>query len=100
MERVSANATVATQVHRVVGTSDGGAEAAPREMTVESVDKVLNEIRGYLFADGGDIEVVSVDDGRVSVRFQGNCSTCSSQVRQAWLATATSNWCWPPVTLP
>lgn len=44
-----------------------------------SVDKVLNEIRGYLFADGGDIEVVKVEDGNVYVRFEGNCATCGSQ---------------------
>jgi Fe-S cluster biogenesis protein NfuA len=48
-------------------------------MTVQTVDEALNEIRGYLFADGGDIDVVKVEDGKVHVRFQGNCSSCSAQ---------------------
>jgi NFU1 iron-sulfur cluster scaffold homolog, mitochondrial len=67
--------TMLIQVHRSVG------ESAPeaKEMTVETVDRVLNEIRGYLFADGGDIEVVKVESGSVFVRFQGNCSSCASQ---------------------
>ena len=41
-----------------------------KELTLENVDRVLNEIRGYLFADGGDIEVVDVHDSNVFVRFQ------------------------------
>lgn len=67
--------TTLMQVHRSVG------ESAPeaKEMTVETVDKVLNEIRGYLFSDGGDIEVVKVESGSVFVRFLGNCSSCASQ---------------------
>ena len=53
--------------------------AEDNELTKENVDRVLNEIRGYLFADGGDIDVVDVQDGKVYVRFQGNCASCGSQ---------------------
>ena len=53
------------QVHREVGST---ARDEPNELTKDNVDQVLNEIRGYLFADGGDIDVVNVEDGKVYVR--------------------------------
>lgn len=66
------------QVHRAVGSASK--EEVEKELSVATVDKALDDIRGYLFADGGDITVVSVsDDGEVFVRFEGACSTCSSQ---------------------
>lgn len=64
------------QVHRSVGEAPEGAD---KELTKENVDRVLNQIRGYLFADGGDIDVVDVHDGNVFVRFQV-CSKASSIV--------------------
>jgi Fe-S cluster biogenesis protein NfuA len=43
----------------------------------EKVEKVLNEIRPYLQADGGDIELVSVgEDGVVKVKLKGACAGC------------------------
>ena len=39
-------------------------------MSVATVDTVLNDVRPYLIADGGDVEVVSVEDGVVSLRLQ------------------------------
>lgn len=43
----------------------------------EKVEKVLNEIRPMLQADGGDVELVEVtDDGIVKVRLTGACSGC------------------------
>lgn len=48
------------------------------ELTVESVDLVLNEVRPYLISDGGNVEVASVDDGVVSLRLQGACGSCPS----------------------
>lgn len=43
----------------------------------ERVRKVLDEIRPYLQADGGDLELVEVTkDGVVKVRLQGACSSC------------------------
>lgn len=41
------------------------------DFTVENVDKVLDEVRPYLVADGGNVEVVGVKDGVVSLRLQG-----------------------------
>ena len=40
------------------------------EMTLEAVDTVLDEVRPYLIADGGNVEVVGVQDGIVSLRLQ------------------------------
>ncbi len=39
-------------------------------MSIESVDKVLDEVRPILIADGGNVEVVSADDGVVRLRLQ------------------------------
>jgi Fe-S cluster biogenesis protein NfuA len=42
----------------------------------ERVSKVLEAIRPGLQMDGGDIELVSVDDGVVKVRLTGACAGC------------------------
>lgn len=42
----------------------------------EKVSKVLDAIRPGLQMDGGDIELVSVEDGVVKVRLTGACSGC------------------------
>ncbi|MDD5435822.1 MAG: NifU family protein [Nitrospira sp.] len=42
----------------------------------ENVKKVLEQIRPSLQADGGDVELVGVKDGVVSVRLTGACGGC------------------------
>jgi len=44
----------------------------------EKVEKIIEEIRPMLQADGGDIELVDVaeETGIVSVRLQGACKGC------------------------
>jgi Fe-S cluster biogenesis protein NfuA len=42
----------------------------------EKVEAVLEQIRPSLQADGGDIQLVSVKDGIVSVKLQGHCAGC------------------------
>ncbi len=43
----------------------------------EKVEKVLNEIRPGLQADGGNVELVEVtEDGIVKVRLTGACAGC------------------------
>ena len=44
----------------------------------EKVEDVLETIRPALMADGGNVELVEVDDGVVKVRLVGSCSSCSS----------------------
>jgi Fe-S cluster biogenesis protein NfuA len=42
----------------------------------KKVEKALDEIRPNIQADGGDIELVSVQNGVVKVRLQGHCVGC------------------------
>lgn len=42
----------------------------------EKVQESINKIRPMLQADGGDVELVSVEDGIVKVRLQGACAGC------------------------
>lgn len=42
----------------------------------ERVQEVLNEIRPALQADGGDVELIGVDDGVVRVKLTGACGGC------------------------
>ncbi len=42
----------------------------------EKVEKALEEIRGFLQADGGDIELVGIEGGTVRVKLTGACSGC------------------------
>lgn len=50
------------------------------DFTKANVDNVLDDIRPFLVADGGNIDVVAVnpDDRSVTVRLQGACGTCPS----------------------
>ena len=48
-----------------------------QENLVQRVEKALAEIRPFLNNDGGDIELVSVEDDVVNVRLQGACTDCT-----------------------
>ncbi|EIE23413.1 NifU-domain-containing protein [Coccomyxa subellipsoidea C-169] len=62
-------------VHRSIGDS---APAETPDLTPESVNAALDEVRPYLIADGGNVEVASISDGVVYLRLQGACGTCPS----------------------
>ncbi len=48
-----------------------------KELTEENVKLVLESIRPYLQADGGDVEFVEItDDKRVKVKLKGACRNC------------------------
>lgn len=42
----------------------------------EKVEKVLEEIRPSLQADGGDVELVAVEGNTVKVKLTGACAGC------------------------
>jgi Fe-S cluster biogenesis protein NfuA len=42
----------------------------------EKIEAALEKIRPTLQADGGDVELVDVNDGVVKVRLTGACGTC------------------------
>jgi Fe-S cluster biogenesis protein NfuA len=51
----------------------------------EKVQKAIAEIRPNLQADGGDIELVDVEDGTVKVKLKGACAGCP-------MSTMTVKW--------
>ncbi|XP_047167758.1 nifU-like protein 1, chloroplastic [Vigna umbellata] len=59
-------------------SSPGLYSAKKFELTTSNVDLVLEDVRPYLIADGGNVDVVSVEDGVVSLRLQGACESCPS----------------------
>ncbi len=42
----------------------------------ENVEKALQKIRPALQADGGDIELIDIQDGMVKVKLTGACGGC------------------------
>lgn len=44
----------------------------------EQVEEVLNKLRPYIHRDGGDVELVDIEDGIVKLRLLGACGTCPS----------------------
>jgi Fe-S cluster biogenesis protein NfuA len=42
----------------------------------EKVEEALNKVRPALMADGGNVELVDVQDGVVKVRLTGACGGC------------------------
>lgn len=47
-------------------------------LTPENVETVLDDMRPYLMADGGNVEVVEIDGPIVKLRLQGACGSCPS----------------------
>lgn len=52
------------------------AEGTNGNILREQVEKALETIRPALQADGGDVELVDIEEGVVKVRLQGACSGC------------------------
>ncbi len=47
-------------------------------LTSDNVEQVLDELRPYLMADGGNVELVEIDGPVVKLRLQGACGSCPS----------------------
>lgn len=47
-------------------------------LTKPNVEKVLDDLRPYLMADGGNVELVELDGPIVKLRLQGACGSCPS----------------------
>ena len=52
----------------VGGTGDSAVQHA--DMSVQTVDRALEEVRPYLMADGGNVTVVDVRQGMVFLRLE------------------------------
>jgi len=59
-------------------TAPDAATDDPRALTIPNVERVLDELRPYLMADGGNVEIVEIDGPVVKVRLQGACGSCPS----------------------
>lgn len=74
----AASPFASANVHRTVGGAPSSSSSTVAELSVASVDACLDEVRPYLIADGGDVEVVSASNGKVELRLRGACSSCAS----------------------
>lgn len=46
------------------------------ENLTEKITNRLNEMRQYLQADGGDLEIISIKDKTVQLKLRGACGSC------------------------
>lgn len=44
----------------------------------EKVQEVLEKLRPFLLRDGGDVELVDIEEGIVKLRLLGACGSCPS----------------------
>ncbi|MFO7262739.1 MAG: hypothetical protein A6D91_02245 [Bacillaceae bacterium G1] len=51
-------------------------EQAHNPTIEEQVQEVLDKLRPFIQRDGGDIELVGVENGVVKVRLMGACGSC------------------------
>ncbi len=56
-----------------------------KETVKDKVEKALKELRPNLQADGGDIELLGVENGIVKVKMKGACAGCP-------MSTMTLQW--------
>ncbi len=47
-------------------------------LTEENVEKVLDDLRPYLMADGGNVDLVEIEGPIVKLKLQGACGSCPS----------------------
>jgi len=47
-------------------------------LTSDNVETVLDELRPYLMADGGNVELAEIEGPIVKLRLQGACGSCPS----------------------
>jgi len=59
-------------------------------LTRERVEAVLERVRPFMQADGGDIELVDVDGNSADVRLTGMCAGCPSAHMTLYLGVETA----------
>ncbi|KAG8096221.1 hypothetical protein GUJ93_ZPchr0013g33794 [Zizania palustris] len=80
------NHLVAASASTPPAAGGGLYSAATYELTADNVDCVLDDVRPYLIADGGDVTVVSVDDGIISLKLEGEPLGFMPCIRQPFSA--------------
>ncbi|XP_076924203.1 nifU-like protein 2, chloroplastic [Bidens hawaiensis] len=65
------------KVIKAVATPESAVELP---LTAENIEKVLDEVRPYLIADGGNVALHEIDGNIVRLKLQGACGSCPSAV--------------------
>ncbi|KAI3525646.1 hypothetical protein L1887_04595 [Cichorium endivia] len=66
------------KVIKAVATPESIVEELP--LTAENIESILDEIRPYLIADGGNVALHEIDGNIVRLKLQGACGSCPSSV--------------------
>jgi len=72
-----------------ISTAIGGpiAAALNGDPRLREIDALLDEkIRPYLMSDGGWLEILSLDDKTLKIRYQGACGSCPSSLTGTLMA--------------
>lgn len=48
-----------------------------KKETINKIKEILDTIKPYLYADGGDLEFLKYEDGYVYIKLLGACQGCS-----------------------
>jgi Fe-S cluster biogenesis protein NfuA len=59
-------------------------------VTRERVEGVIERVRPFLQADGGDIELLGIDGNSANVRLTGACAGCPSAPMTLYLGIETA----------
>jgi len=59
-------------------------------VTKERIEAVLERVRPFLQADGGDIELIDVEGNAATVRLSGMCAHCPSAHMTLYLGIETA----------
>lgn len=72
---------VATEALSTPAVSEEPVAEGGMELTMENVEEIIDEyIRPGVAADGGDIELLKIEDNDVYVKLTGACQSCSSAI--------------------
>lgn len=73
-------ADVTTEKESIVRSTPMVGLGGGLEFNKENIDKVLEEVRPYLIADGGNVAIASIDEENrsISLILQGACGSCPS----------------------
>ncbi|KAJ0883830.1 putative NIF system FeS cluster assembly, NifU, Fe-S cluster assembly domain superfamily [Helianthus annuus] len=66
-----------SKVVKAVATPESAVELP---LTAENIELVLDEVRPYLIADGGNVALHEIDGNVVRLKLQGACGSCPSSV--------------------
>ncbi|XP_074309274.1 nifU-like protein 2, chloroplastic [Silene latifolia] len=82
--RISLNSSTFVSIsaarNPVVKAVAGPQSALELPLTAENIETVLDEVRPYLIADGGNVALHEIDGNIVKLKLQGACGSCPSSV--------------------